>query len=152
MNYNGFPATYNPFLTGYQQGFPQPVQQPIPQPYQNTVPVAPQQPTATVQSDDRIFVNGEQEALSWVVLRGQSVRLWDRNGTTFYIKAVSDTGQPLPLEIYDYHRRDAAIVTEPTGQLAFNPDEFVKHSEFDEFKKQITRRRKKEDPTDDAEE
>lgn len=144
MNYNGFPATYNPFLTGYQQGFPQPVQQPIPQPYQNTVPVASQQPTGNAQYDDRIFVSGESEAASWVVQRGQSARLWDRNGQTFYIKAVSDSGQPLPLEIYDYHRRDTSIVTEPSGQMAFNPDDFVTHTEFDEFKRQFAAKRKQQ--------
>lgn len=121
MNYQGYPYNYNPYMV--PQNAPQ-----APQPPQNI--------------DDRLFVNGEQEAASWVVLRGQSARLWDRNGQTFYVKTVSESGQPLPLEIYDYQRRDSAPAPTPA---VFNPDEYVKRDEFDDFKKQFSRRKRKED-------
>lgn len=129
MNYQPFSYPYTPYMT---QAMPA---------------MAPQPPSPPVQADDRIYVSGEQEAASWVVLRGQSVRLWDRNGQTFYVKTVSESGQPLPLEIYDYRKRGEAPKPDP---VVFNPDDYVRHDEFEEFKRQMTRKKKKEEVIVDA--
>lgn len=136
-NYQGFPVNYNPnFNNQYPYGMPQ------------NAPQMPQSAPQTPQMDDRLYVAGEQEAAAWVVQRGQSARLWDRNGQTFYVKTVSESGQPLPLEIYDYRRRGG----EPAkSEPVFNPDDYVTRNEFDDFKRQFSRRKKKEEVIIDAE-
>ena len=159
MNYQGFAAAYNPYIPYQQQYMGQPMQQAQQvQQMQQMTPGAGQGQGTAPQEDDRVFVSGPEEAEHWVVIRGQSVRLWDRNGQTFYVKAVSASGQPLPLEVYDYRRRDAQTQQQevaPPPAPAFNPDDFVTHDEFDEFKKQMAAKKrpvKKEEVIIDADE
>lgn len=126
-----------PFPMGYQPAafYPQYQPQAAYQPPAYQQPVSPPPQQAIPSSDDRIFVTGMQEADSWIVQRGQTVRLWDRNGSTFYIKSVSESGQPLPLEVYDYAKRAQDV---PVAQReSFNPDDFVRRSEFEELREQV---------------
>lgn len=78
-------------------------------------------------NDGALFVNGIAEADSWVVQRGQSVRLFDRNQNTFYVKSVADNGMPNPLEIYDYTKREMKAPKET----------FVTREEFEELQKMV---------------
>lgn len=139
MAYPYYPTLQQPYTPMQPQIPTMPQPQPVPMP---TMPQPVPQNT-----EDRIFVSGIQEADSWVVQRGQSARLWDRNGNTFYIKSVSESGMPLPLEIYDYKRRNVEVeAPAPT----FDPSEYVKRDEFEELKKLVKpeRRTKKDEPTD----
>lgn len=67
----------------------QPINQPSPQP-----------PT----QDERIWVQSEQAAESYLVAPNGFVRLWDANKPVFYEKRADATGRPLPIEAYTYSR------------------------------------------------
>lgn len=77
------------------------------------------------QYTDAIYVNGINEAASWVVQRGQSVRLWDSSEPKFYIKTVGDNGMPNPIETYRYERVEAAVTQEA------KKEEYVTKAEFE---------------------
>ena len=84
-------------------------------------------PNYMYPKDSVPFVNGIAEVDSWVVQRGQSVYLFDRNQNVFYVKSVSDNGMPNPIEVYDYTKRELQ-----------NPkDTFATKQDLDELKKMI---------------
>ena len=64
---------------------------------------APQQP-----QDDRIWVQGEAAAASYLVAANNVAHLWDSTQPVVYEKQTDVTGRPLPMVIYDLHRRDMA--------------------------------------------
>lgn len=130
MNYqNYFPVGYQPMYYPSQL-------QPAPAPLTQAAP-SPQPESA------QTYVNGIDDVAGWVVQRGQSVCLFDRNQNTFYIKSVSDNGMPNPIEVYDYTLR--GTTTDKSHAPAFNPDEYVKREELDALKEQMRHMRKKED-------
>lgn len=114
----GYP--YNPYQPTYfpqpapdqlaqlrqQQQMQQPMMaQPLSQPIQAVAPVQPG------PVDDRIWVQGEGAATSYLVAANGFVRLWDSTAPVFYEKQADAQGKPLPMVIYDYKRRgeDPAI-------------------------------------------
>lgn len=64
-------------------------------------PYMPQQ-----QSDERIWVQGEDAARAYLVAPNSFVRLWDNNANVFYEKRADQTGR-LYMETYKYERVDA---------------------------------------------
>ena len=133
MNYqNYFPASYQPMY--YPGQMP-----PAPVPLTQAAPAAQQQTIENTQT----YVNGIDDVASWVVQRGQSVCLFDRNQNTFYVKSVSDNGMPNPIEIYDYTLRETAA--DKSSASGFNPDEYVKREELDALKEQLRKLRRRED-------
>lgn len=106
-------------------------------PYQNALHYPQQQYTQqqpyAQQYNDTIYVNGVNEAASWVVQRGQSVRLWDASEPKFYIKTVGDNGMPNPIEVYRYER----IETSP--QKEQKTEEYVTRAEFEKRLNELKR-------------
>lgn len=56
--------------------------------------------------DDRLWVEGEEAARSYLVAAGSSAVLWDNNRDTIYFKQTDPTGRPLPMMILDFTVRD----------------------------------------------
>ena len=126
-----------PYQSGiYQQNLQQ--FQPTYQPQQLV-----NQPGQLVNQSDAIFVSGANEAASWVVQRGQTVRLWDSNEPKFYIKSVGDNGMPNPLEIYRYERVDAPVAKEKPSE------EYITRKEFEERIAALEKPQKRKKEADD---
>lgn len=67
------------------------------------------QPLQTQQMpmrDDRLWVEGEEAARSYLVAAGSSAVLWDNNRDTIYFKQTDPTGRPMPMMILDFTVRD----------------------------------------------
>lgn len=91
--YNGFPATYQPYIP-YQQPLT-PVQQ-------------PQQPQPVQQSGNGlVWVQGENAAKSYPVAPNNTVLLMDSEGDRFYLKSADASGMPLPLRTFVYSEQTA---------------------------------------------
>lgn len=87
-----------------QQQMAQQMIQPMPQQMHGNQmqAVIPVQPGPV---DDRIWVQGEGAATSYLVAANGFVRLWDSTAPVFYEKQADAQGKPLPMVIYDYKRR-----------------------------------------------
>ena len=95
-NYNGaFPPPYQPAYYGQQQ-----MMQQAPQPQMQQ-----QQPAQSQQSI--VWVNGIEEANSFMIMPNNAVQLWDRNGKSVYVKSADATGMP-QMRIYDLIERSQA--------------------------------------------
>lgn len=57
-----------------------------------------------------VWVQGEQAAKSYPVAPGSQVLLFDSENPVFYVKSADSTGKPLPLEIYDFHKRESTEI------------------------------------------
>ena len=56
-----------------------------------------------------IWVQGEEGAKAYMVAAGNSVLLMDSENSAFYIKSTDASGMPLPLRVFDYKERAAAV-------------------------------------------
>lgn len=75
----------------------QPMPQQMPQ-------VQPQQ--AQVSGQSMVWVNGEQEAMGYLVAPNSAVALWDSNAPTIYLKQADASGKP-SIKVYDLVERNA---------------------------------------------
>lgn len=64
-----------------------------------------QMPAAPMR-DDRIWVEGEEAARSFLVAANSSAVLWDSGSDTIYFKRTDVSGRPLPMMILDFTVRD----------------------------------------------
>ncbi len=64
------------------------------------------QPQQMPMRDDRLWVEGEEAARSYLVAAGSSAVLWDNNRDTIYFKQTDPTGRPMPMLILDFTVRD----------------------------------------------
>lgn len=108
----------------YNNGFPLGYPQYIPQ-YQ------PQQNTA--QNDTMIWVQGINGAKSYLVAPNSTVRLWDSEAQTIYIKSADSSGMP-SMKILDYTVREEQ---QPQASVIENHKEYVTHEELDSFKNEM---------------
>lgn len=92
---------YGGFQPGGGYGYPQQYGQ-MPQNYGQQPVQAQQMP----MRDDRIWVEGEEAARSYLVAAGCSAVLWDNNRDTIYFKQTDHTGRPYPMMILDFTVRD----------------------------------------------
>lgn len=83
--YNGFPATYQPIYSQYQQPMIQ---------NQN-------------QQSGVIWVQGEAGAKSYLVAPNNTVQLWDSEAQTIYLKSADASGMP-SMKVLDYTIREIA--------------------------------------------
>lgn len=99
-NYGGFQPGQNYGQYGSQYGgqFGQMMQS-----YGQPMQAQPQQ---MPMRDDRLWVEGEEAARSYLVAAGSSAVLWDNNRDTIYFKQTDPTGRPLPMMILDFVVRD----------------------------------------------
>lgn len=78
--------------------------------YQQSYAPAPMQMPNTPIPQKPIFVEGEMAARvfqmpdNWPVL--VPLYLWDTSGNVFYIKMLDASGVPVPLQAFDYQRRE----------------------------------------------
>jgi hypothetical protein len=61
---------------------------------------------AAPMRDDRIWVEGEEAARSFLVAANSSAVLWDSGSDTIYFKRTDVSGRPLPMMILDFTVRD----------------------------------------------
>ena len=125
MAYNNF------FPTGYQPYTVVPTQQPQAQP----------QNTQTAQQGNRIYVQGEESAKSYLVAPNSSVVLWDIESPTIYLKSADASGIP-SMRVFDYKERG---VQEPTPTVAYATKEDIEmlHAEIEKLKTKETKEKKK---------
>ena len=71
-----------------------------------------QAPSYQLQTDERIWVQNEQSAEAYLVAPNSFVRLWDAQKPIFYEKRADASGRPLPLEVYEYTKRQRTMPTE----------------------------------------
>lgn len=127
---------YNPYMyNGYQtEYYGQPVpdqlarlrqqqaQPPMPpMMFQNIQPNTPMQGQPGIV-DDRIWVQGEGAAASYLVTANGFVRLWDSTSPIFYEKRADAQGKPLPMDVYEYKRRgdESATTLTPDYESRFD--------------------------------
>mgnify|MGYP003293529492 CR=1 FL=1 len=77
--------------------------QPIPQ---MQLPQVPQYQAQTPSPDERIWVQNETAADSYLVAPNGFVRLWDASVNRFYEKRADATGRPLPMDVYEYSKKN----------------------------------------------
>lgn len=107
-NFNGFPVGYTPYY--------------------------PQLPQQQVQND-RIWVQGEAGAKSYLVAPNNSLTLWDSEKQSIYIKSADANGIP-SMKILDYTIRDSANLTHTTP-LDDKGKEYATIDDFEAFKGEI---------------
>lgn len=107
--YGGYPMGYNPSY------FQQPAQDQIMQLRQNQFqPQTAQQPTQQM-GQSMIWVNGEQEAMGYLVAPNSAVALWDSSSPTIYLKQADASGKP-SIKIYDLVERNAQRAAQAAPQ------------------------------------
>lgn len=99
-NYSGYQPGGGQFGQGFGGQFGQQYGQ-MPQGYGQ-----PMQAQPAPMRDDRLWVEGEEAARSYLVAAGNSAVLWDNNRDTIYFKQTDPTGRPLPMMILDFTVRD----------------------------------------------
>lgn len=131
MNYN----TVSP----YYQNYPYPQMQSAMN-YGPAFQLPPQQAQAPVpaitplqnQSSNIQWVQGEAAALAYPVAPGNTVILMDSENPVVYKKSTDEHGKPLPMDIYDLHKRE-----NPTTGSSFVPNidlnAYVKKSEIEAY-------------------
>lgn len=92
------------YYPNYQQQFYQPVQ--------SIQPIQPLQTSQAAQAaqDERIWVQGENAAMAYLVAPNGFVRLWDSTAPVFYERRADAQGKPLPMEVYTYQKRTTESV------------------------------------------
>lgn len=104
--YNNYFNPYQPMYT--PQPAPDQLNQ-LRQPYQQM-----QMPQSPAKADERIFVQGKDAALAYLVAPNSFVRLWDSTSNQFYEKSADASGRPT-METFEYRRKAADVPnTEPT--------------------------------------
>lgn len=101
--------------------------QPMQQSFANTTTLIPQKP---------VFVDGEMAARVFQMPENWPpmvpLYLWDMSGDVFYMKMIGQNGIPMPLETFDFKRREPA----PSGYLSGNnsPDmsQYVTKADLDQ--------------------
>lgn len=119
---------YNPYTNPYYQP---PMmdqlgqlrqQQYMPQAYQQPMqPIQQQQPVPSI-----VWVQGEQEALSYMVAPNSAVALWDSLAPVVYLKQADASGKPT-IKIYDLVERSNRPVQPQQAQVV----EYVTREEFE---------------------
>lgn len=88
------------------------------------------------QSNNVVWVQGENSAKAYPVAPGNSVLLMDSEESVMYIKSTDQSGMPLPLRIFDYTER---TTNKQVADIAKTNNEYVSRSEFDAFREDITK-------------
>ena len=108
--YNGFPATYQPIYSQYQQPMIQ---------NQN-------------QQSGVIWVQGEAGAKSYLVAPNNTVQLWDSESQTIYLKSADASGMP-SMKVLDYTIREMAQ-NGPSKPVQKTDVEILNYATKDELK------------------
>ena len=115
FGYNNYPQYYQPNQFQYSQQAPN---------------------TQQVQSNNLIWVQGENSAKSYPVSAGQSMLLMDSENPVMYIKSTDQSGMPLPLRIFDYKERLKESV-EPAKTVAEPKVDYISRDEFEALREEL---------------
>lgn len=129
-----------PYYNPYPQFYGQPMPDQLAQLRQGVFqPPQQQMPTQqTTQSYEVVWVSGEGEANGYMVAPGSKVILMDRDTQTFYVKCRDVNNMPYPMEVYDYHKREAAPAAKTQTENFVTRTEFeALASAFDDLKSQM---------------
>lgn len=108
----------------------------FPQFYPSAQPQFMPQSNVQNQTNNLVWVQGENSAKSYPVGAGQSILLMDSENPVMYIKSTDQSGMPLPLRIFDYQERSQAR-TERSQTVAEPKVEYVSRDEFEAFRDEI---------------
>lgn len=103
--YNGFPASYSPFVPQYQAYQPQPQQ--------------------NQQQSGIIWVSGEAGAKAYLVAPNTTVQLWDSESQRIFLKSADASGMP-SMKVLDYTIRETA----QSAPVAVSPAQADKQSSY----------------------
>ena len=106
------------FQPGGGYGYPQQYGQ-MPQNFGQQPAQGYGQMSAAPMRDDRIWVEGEEAARSFLVAANSSAVLWDSGSDTIYFKRTDVSGRPLPMMILDFTVRDQNQKTEYVTRQEF---------------------------------
>ena len=112
----------------------QPMPQQMPQ-------VQPQQ--AQVSGQSMVWVNGEQEAMGYLVAPNSAVALWDSNAPTIYLKQADASGKP-SIKVYDLVERNAPATAPAAPQAA--PVEYATKQDLEALAARVEALSAKEKP------
>ena len=115
-------AYNNGFPMGYAYQMPQQYPQQIPQPVQ--------------QANQKIWVQGEAGAKSYLVAPNNTVDLWDSERQTIYVKSADNSGMPV-MKILDYTIRDVSNMP-PKTPLSDTAEEYATKEELEALKAEIS--------------
>lgn len=103
----------------------------MPLPYNITMPYTGNNPWINAQTGSNmqtqsyptsnntfVWVQGLEAAKAYPVAPGNQVLLFDSDAPVFYIKHADQTGRPLPLEIYDFKKRES-VETLPDVKVTY---------------------------------
>lgn len=85
------------------------------------------QPYSQAQNNNRIYVQGEAGAKSYLVAPNSTVVLWDTESPTYYLKSADASGIPT-MRIFDYKERSVEEVKKET---------YATKDDIDALKKEI---------------
>lgn len=140
-------ATYNPY---YPQNYQQPYYPQVAYP-QTTQPVQPVQPVAAQPTNNGlIWVQGEAGAKSYLVAPNTTVMLMDSESERFFLKSADASGMPLPLRVFDY--TEATKDGKADINIIETKQDYITREEFDNFRKEMTRKEKSKKKDDDDDE
>lgn len=91
-------------------------------------------PAAASASSNIQWVQGEAAALAYPVAPGNTVILMDSDNPVVYKKSTDEHGKPLPMDIYDLHKRETSVnTTAAPSTPTIDTSMFVKKSEIESF-------------------
>ena len=108
----------------------------FPQFYPSAQPQFMPQSNSQTQTNNLVWVQGENSAKSYPVGAGQSILLMDSENPVMYIKSTDQSGMPLPLRIFDYQERSQTH-TERSQTVAEPKVEYISREEFEAFRDEI---------------
>lgn len=89
------------------------------------------------QTNNLIWVQGENSAKSYPVSANQSVLLMDSENPVMYIKSTDQSGMPLPLRIFDYKERTPEHAENRSVSVGEKKTDYISRKEFDAFRNEI---------------
>lgn len=107
-----------------------------------------QTPQPAQTNDGIIWVQGESGAKSFLVAPNKSVLLMDSESQKFYIKTSDASGMPLPLRIFEYTEKKAAVEQIKTEEYVTREEYqnlIGKIEELEKSMKKPTRAKKEEE-------
>ena len=97
----------------YQYPYQQPIQQFQPQAMVPAQPQQPQQQQPVMTQTSIVWVNNENDALSYPIAPNNAVALWETSGKRIYMKSADATGRPT-IKTFDLVEHvDAEVVENP---------------------------------------
>ena len=93
------------------------------QQYQNLQPTPMSATPIPATTDERIWVQNETGAESYLVAANGFVRLWDSNKPYFYEKRADASGRPFPIVTYKYEK------VEPRAEMRIEYEDKIKSLE-----------------------